>query len=294
MNNAQTANRPTLIESGLDFSRYGYFMRPIPRDEPHVLTTPEAARWFELEDLIAQLIGGDFTAVPAVLECCRQSRDWRIKTVATQILGHAGTIDCYRDMRAELEQDSVRERDVVDVATRERVLLYCGAFAGWARLDVVPVLLDLYLALRSKRTPEIALLPLLMAELLTDDRGTMIAHEPPEEHIEDYFDLVMERYESLAETLGSEKILVYRGALFSVQGLAKGMRHLTTRYVSSELRRLRARFEPATGIDCSAMFEGSTTNALVAAAIAERFLESSDAARFKPGVRYFFGHQIPD
>lgn len=286
--------RPTLPEAGLDFRRYGYFTRAIPRDGQATPSDPERQRWQALEELIARLERGDFAAAPAVLALCRESRDWRLKTVATRVLGHAGTVECFRDMRAEIEADLGRRRDQIDVATREVILLYSRSFASWGRLDVVPVLMDQYLTLRLKRTPEIALLPLLMADLLVDDERTMIAHEPPEDCLEDYLNLVMERFERLSQQLGSEKVIVFRGALLSVPGLAERMRRPGTSYVASELLTLRERFEPATGTDCSAIFASSKASPLAAADLAERFLDSGAAEGYQPGVRYFFGHPIPD
>ena len=52
--------------------------------------------------------------------------------------------------------------------------------------------------------------------------------------------------------------------------------------------------EPATGTDCSAIFAGSKASPLAAADLAERFLDSGAAEGYQPGVRYFFGHPIPD
>lgn len=209
-----------------------------------------------------------------------------------QILGDTGSVDCFREIRAEIE--ALRKRVSFDVATCDTVLRACRAFTAWGRLDVVPVLMDQYLTLRLNGTSEIAVLPLLMADLLSDDEGTMIAHEPPEHHLEDYLNLVMNEYESVVARLGSDKVHVFRGELQSVRGLAERMRRLTTRYVSGELVALRRRFEPATGVDCSEIFANDSFDPLAAAAIAEEFLDGDAAARFEDGVRYFFGHRIPD
>jgi len=63
----------------------------------------------------------------------------------------------------------------------------------------------------------------------------------------------------------------------------------------------RARLEHAwwmfgaiTGVDCRAFFsDDGNLQRLSAAAIVEDYLDSFDA-QFQPGVRYFFGHRIPD
>jgi hypothetical protein len=197
-------------------------------------------------------------------------------------------------MRAELEQHPMRKQEELDVPYRELTMIYCRAFALWGRLDVVPVLMDQYLTLRLKRTPEISGLPILMADLLVDDESSMMAHDPPEHMLEDYLNLVMNQYDSVVAKLGSDKVFVFRGELYSVRAIAERMRHLTTRYRAAELARLREHFEPATGIDCSAIFAGESASPLAAASIAEAFLDSDEGKRFEPGKRYFFGHPIPE
>lgn len=293
MTSTDLSTRPTLRECGLDFRRYGYFTRPMPHEASPSRDAPEAPRWLVLQDVITQLSRGDFSALPVALECFRKTDDWRLKATAARVLGDAGTVECFREMRAELEQHPGRKRDAIDVETREVFLLHCRAFAAWGRLDVVPVLMDQYLTLRLKQTPEIEVLPLLMAELLAPKTGSMIAHEPPEDQLENYLNLVMNEYESLSEKLGSTKVLVYRGAAQSVRGLAGRMRHLVARTPSLELARIRARFEPATGIDCSGIFEDGQARTLAAAELAEQFLEDPRSDRFEDGARYFFGHRVP-
>lgn len=288
------SDRPTLIEAGLDFRRFGYFTRPLSEGDLCAVGPAAAAEWRLLENSIAALQAGDFSAGPALLAGLRASSDWRFKQVAILVLGHAGTVDCFREMRVELDGLPVREVQQVDVATRELFLLYCGAFAAWGRLDVVPVLMDCYLSLRVKATPEIAILPLLMQGLLTAERGSMIGEEPPEDRLEEYFSLVMSAHDDLVARLGSDKCHVHRGELLSVPALAQSMRHPQGRHVPSELRRLRERFEPATGIDCSGPFTAAAASPLEAAALAEDFLDSAAAASFEEGVRHFFGHRVPD
>ncbi|HEX5748770.1 MAG TPA: hypothetical protein VFZ09_21190 [Archangium sp.] len=301
MNETPIEDRPTLKDAGLDFQRFAYFTRPfaaIPRplakDLSSRLPADEDLHWVRFEMLLERLKSGDFSAAEDILSMCRKTENWRMKDVATRVLGHAGTVACFRHMREELEQHPMRRQERIDVAYRESVLLYCRAFALWGRLDVVPVLMDQYLTLRLKKTPEISSLPILMAELLMDDRKTMIAHEPPEDSLEDYLNLVMNQYDEVTAKHGSEKVFIYRGDIFSVRAIAERMRHLTTRYPAAELARLRERFEPATGIDCSVIFSGERVSTLAAATIAESFLESDEAKKFEPGKRYFFGHPLPE
>ncbi|WP_043391730.1 hypothetical protein [Archangium violaceum] len=294
MNEIPIEARPTLKEAGLDFNHFAYFTRPIAAALPS--RTPGAAdiHWIQLEALINKLKSGDFSAAEDILRLCRETTDWQMKFAATRVLGHAGTIDCFKRMREELEQHPMRKQESIDVPSRTLVLTYCRAFALWGRLDVIPVLMDQYLALRLKQTPEISLLPLLMSDLLVDDDSTMIAHDPPEDALEDYLNLVMNQYDAVTAKHGSDKVFVFRGDLYSVRAIAERMRHLTTPYQAADLTTLRERFEPATGIDCSVIFSEEDVSTLAAATIAESFLESDDGKKFEPGRRYFFGHPIPE
>ena len=285
--------RPTLIEAGLNFSAFGYFTHPLAQNRPPQVAPARLEHWLQLEALIRRLQAGDVDAAALVLALCRQSRDWALRTVATRVLGHAAPPDCFRDMRRELDALALGTRDHIDVETRELVLLYCRAFGAWGRLDVVPALLDYYLTLRLRKTPEISLIPLLIGQLIVGKPASMIPLEPPEDQLDEYLNLVMGECEDLAARLGSEKALVFRGALQSVRGYAERMRQLDSRYPAVDLALLRERFEPATGIDSGAIFAGKSVSTLAAAAIAEAFLESPESARYEPGHRYFFGREIP-
>ncbi|NJK31974.1 MAG: hypothetical protein HC927_05885 [Deltaproteobacteria bacterium] len=56
----------------------------------------------------------------------------------------------------------------------------------------------------------------------------------------------------------------------------------------------RRRFEASTGIDCSEFYSDGEFFPLVAAARLEAWIDSPEADRYEPGVRYFFGHRIPN
>jgi hypothetical protein len=56
----------------------------------------------------------------------------------------------------------------------------------------------------------------------------------------------------------------------------------------------REKFEGATGIDCSPFFRGGRFQAAAAIAILEEFVSSKRSRDFREGVRYFFGHAIPE
>lgn len=287
-----SAERPTLVDDGLNFSRFGYFTRPIRAGDARVRDQVAVTDWIALEELLHRLQHGDFSATLALRGLLRGSPDWRVKSAAACVLGYAESASGFRAMRAEVEGWDALKADAIDVKARELLLLYCRAFARWARVDVVPFLVDQYLTLRLKQTPEIALLPRLIASLLVE-RGSMIAHEPPDDALDDYLSLVMNRYEEVTAELGSDKAIVHHGSLLAVPDLAHRLLDPDMRFPSVELPALREPFESFTGIDCSAMFPGGRASPLAAAAFVEHLLDAGSLAGFEPGVRYFFGRPVP-
>ncbi|OBU66494.1 hypothetical protein A9K58_12110 [Stenotrophomonas maltophilia] len=81
------------------------------------------------------------------------------------------------------------------------------------------------------------------------------------------------------------------GPAATVDAIAARLRRLREPCFPFELRR---RFECATGIDCSCFYQERVFRPMHASALLEAFLEDSDAGGFESGVRYFFGHRIPD
>jgi hypothetical protein len=90
---------------------------------------------------------------------------------------------------------------------------------------------------------------------------------------------------------------VFQGRPLDIGKLAEDMldilRSRARRFELPAFATLRHRFEASTGIDCRAFYKNDDVQPLAAAEILERFLESGAAARFVPGKRYFFGHEVP-
>ena len=91
--------------------------------------------------------------------------------------------------------------------------------------------------------------------------------------------------------------IVAEGDSLSMPGIARRLlsrlagREATAGRIGHGLRCFRA----MTGLDCRDVYtKEGTLQRLTAAAFIEDWLESSEAERFAPGGRYFFGHRIPD
>ncbi len=106
----------------------------------------------------------------------------------------------------------------------------------------------------------------------------------------------MEKYTDLINQFKSENTPVLHGQQFSVRGLALRLQnHLRGSEINDVyVARDRHRFESATGIDCRKFFNKGSVKVMAAAAIVEEFLESPESEKYEDGVRYFFGHRIPE
>jgi hypothetical protein len=134
-------------------------------------------------------------------------------------------------------------------------------------------------------------------------RRKMAPLPPPpfEEYYYDYEEYIAEvrriRDEVLRNCGGTLETPLLGGKSFSVVELAhRILRHAREGEDSTRTNFERMAFEGATGIPCKDFFDPSRDhdfNPLAAAAIVEDFVQSPAAQKFKPGVRYFFGHPIP-
>ena len=156
----------------------------------------------------------------------------------------------------------------------------------------VPIMLEIYLVTRDR--PDAELLAFSISDILEAEPGPVFLAELPDH---EYRESVLEIYGRLCDALGSSEVAVRHGRPFSVLSTA---RHLLAMLTSPELDaedvpEERMYFEAATGVDCRDFFdEAHELRPLAAASIVEEFLGSPEAARYEDGVRYFFGHRIPD
>ena len=113
------------------------------------------------------------------------------------------------------------------------------------------------------------------------------------ESIDGYCGMVDRTWKELADRFGTTDLYIWLGEPTSVRRMAKVIiAKAREPYFSFEIRH---KFEASTGINCSAFYKADQSfQPLSAAAIAEDFLNSPRAAQFVDGMRYFFGHPLPD
>jgi hypothetical protein len=166
---------------------------------------------------------------------------------------------------------------------------YCSALHYRGKLADVPGILRAYE--RIAEFPDSDIVPVWLSNLLEPEDGVVSVQVRPDD-LPDYLKTVSDRYNELAAELGTDQVIVFRGARFGVVPLAQYvLRRIQHPYVRDELRH---RFEASTGIDCTGFYRNGDLRPLAAAVILEDFLASPAADAFEPGVRYFFGHRIPD
>ena len=108
---------------------------------------------------------------------------------------------------------------------------------------------------------------------------------------------VRKQRDKVLQGLGADGAWVYEGVPFDVIATANRLvKRLSSQSIEKDrMIRERMAIEANTGISFEqARDKQGNLIALPALAILETFLESDEVARFQPGQRYFFGHEIPD
>jgi len=106
--------------------------------------------------------------------------------------------------------------------------------------------------------------------------------------------------ETFQELVSSQKLYeqetLVEGKRLNIRGVAQRLlTRVRTGVHPDRIEVGRMLLEATTGLNCRAFFDDSgRLQNLTAAAIIEDFLDGGDADRYQPGVRYFFGHRIPD
>lgn len=100
--------------------------------------------------------------------------------------------------------------------------------------------------------------------------------------------------DQLVALMGRDDIACLRGAPLSLADVARRMLDIASGPTTGLFAHYRLVFEAYTGWDCRHFYREHRLQKLVVAATLEDFLDSGEADRYEPGVRYFFGHRIPD
>lgn len=245
-----------------------------PSIDPNIDVTKDYHHRPDLACAIAldQAKRGNFTLIPSILDLYRTTGRQIIDSMIQGIVAYAGPASCF-DRIVEV---------VKSAPELQPVLAFCGIMAVRGELSYVPIFLEKYRANQAYSDAA------YMGDYIDDILGGNLAPVDPDE----FSDQVLDRYNQLLKTTSNERMLCFRGRLYSVPLLGEHLLEAVRRpYFQPSWRRS---FEAATGIDCSPWYVNGILQPLAATAILEEFLDSPEIKKYKPGIRYFFGHVIPD
>lgn len=262
---------------GLDFSGDGYFSELLVRTRiPEA--APDAPQWDVWEYALASAVHGDFRPMPRVVDVHANYSDYLLRYCACLLLEDAITDAALMALRQNVRawRDPLLKIDA------------CHIFATVGRLELVPLILDLFEPLRG--LDEADTVTIRLSWMLEPELGDICL---PEHTVTNrrYRELVLRRCEEVRQVVPDPRASVFLGEAFSVRQLARGMlRSLARGELPPEWRQ---RFEASSGIDCSSFYKERNLRPLRAAAVLEEFLEDPASGRYVEGARYFFGRRVP-
>jgi hypothetical protein len=268
-------------KTGIDWWSGGYHGCPdtAPQSSlPLSLRTPEWEAWIAVLRLAKQ---GDFSKTATLLDIYANASSTIVEAACATLVADAGDPAAFRRIEAEL-----RPRQT----GYEKTINFCDALQARGRLGDVPLMLECFERIATIKDADI--IPSQLSRLL-EPEPDLISEPSDFASLDDYREAVLALYRKVLDEIGSEERFVFLGKPYGVVPMAKA---LLGRLQKPHVQIFwRQRFEAPTGINCSAFYDAEKVlQPLAAAEIVEDFLESPKAAEFEDGVRYFFGHRIPD
>ena len=264
---------------GVQFLGDGYFAFIDYSVDPNRKPDSYASPWELWVATLARARTGDFSWVPKLLDLYLRSEDYVLKAQCADLLADAAPTTTVARIRESVAAKLIRgDRYDPQFAVDMSQVLFANM-----RLSDVQLLLATYQGGAQFEDTEIIIsyLEYILGGIeLKGGVGNLASDS----------ELVMRRVEQLADRSGSDAVRLWQGEPFSVAGFAKNWLETSV----PDPITMRRSFEATTGIDCRPFFENEEFQPLVAAATLEDFVESPATAMYEVGVRYFFGHRIPD
>lgn len=267
----------------------GYFAYPDVIDmqrDGNRPSRPKAALYPQWIETLRRAKLGDFSHIPALVAMVSSDTDPISLSLCKALLGDAGattTIDAIALKLANGEPNTASGEPDFEVT-----LVWSSILSRRGKLADMPHILAAYARFAEIRDADI--LPCYLCDCL--ETSALLSAPEDFDSLDSYRAAVTARCAELSDRFGTDQVLLHEGEPLSVTGLAERiLRRLREPYFPYDLRR---RFECATGIDCSSFYENGFFKPMQAAALIQDFLESPQSRQFEDGVRYFFGHRIPD
>ncbi|MCG6577016.1 hypothetical protein EGM97_20160 [Pseudomonas sp. AF32] len=266
----------------VDWQGRGYFAYPDVVTMPpgrEVGRLPQEGDYFQWLEALRRAKLGDFSLLPGLVELGSGDTHPVNRRLCAELLGDAGPTSTVDSLATRLASEEVG---------LELTLAWGAVLTRRGKLADMPIVLAAFERVATISDAEI--LPVHLSGCL--ETGYELCDHQDYDSLESYRNAVLNRCAELAGRFGTDQVCVDGGEPLSVIGLAQRiLRRLREPCFPFELRR---RFECATGIDCSSFYHDRVFRPMQASALLEAFLEDPHASRFESGVRYFFGHRIPD
>ncbi|MCP3138552.1 hypothetical protein [Pyxidicoccus xibeiensis] len=291
----------SLIELGAGM----HFTAPPPPDVADLRHLASHNPWQVIPCILANLQQGRFDVSRRLVRLMHETRDADVWNACATLLSYATPYSVIRELEAASETLLEPKRSPY---TRR---YFCEILSCSAGVWGVPHLIRHYQELKDRKVEaevEYYISQVLEAEPGPIANGPRVLWEsnglpPPFEEStpvylnEEYLALLESTFQRLVSSQRlREGETIIEGGRLNIRDVAQ--RLLTRVQTGERLDRIamgRMLLESTTGLNCRAFFDDSgRLKNLTAAAIVEEFLERGDADRYQPGVRYFFGHRIPD
>lgn len=290
----------TFIESAHGF----HFSGAPPPDVADIRNLTASDPWRVLACSLANLHKGRFEVTEQLGALMQRTDDAEIWNACVLLLSYAAPYPAIRAIISRFD-------DRVDGSTPYVDRYICELLARSGGVWGVDRLISIYRALGDRKVK--AVVEGYLAQMLEEEPGP-ISSGPREEwgsngapppfedfiqvyHDEEYLDLLRQTFNKLraSEHLQPQDAM-FEGHRLNICLVAQRfLERLRRGEDSARVELGRMHLEATTGLDCSDFFDSKyRLRPLAAAAIVEHFLESPAATDFEPGVRYFFGHRIPD
>ena len=290
----------TLLERGDGF----FLSSPPPFDVLDDACLNSHDSWGAISFVLENVKRGRFNTVSELIGIMQRDTSADIWDACGTLLSFAAPYSILRSFLETFHRQIYEEKQL-------HVLRYsCGILSRSMGFWAVPIMIKLYTLLQSdiKKQEVEGLLSEVLEETPSQvDAGpvieTKITGLRPLEEVEtirrdqDYVNMLIESTNALETSCQlSPSTPINEGKVFSLRSMAKDLLvKLNSGEDSQRIERGRMLLEGTTGLDCRSFYSTEyRLQPLSAAAVVEEFLESLDADKYEPGVRYFFGHRIPD
>lgn len=285
----------TFLERGDGF----HFSAPAPAgigDRRHLKSSDP---WEVLACALLNLQQGQFDVAPIAIELMKRADDVNVWIACAHLLGFAAPGRIVDSLFGQFSA----------TADEPRRRYLCSAAVDAGRLWAAEQMLAIY---PTADPDEQRYFHFELSWLLEEKPGRLeegpevteireADYEAPEEKVD------LEGYVKIAEKRVASLMLDHEIAVSRGHAIAEGGPVNIKEMADTLLARLkqgdrnyridrgRMLLEAATGFDCQGFFnEHFILQRLAASAIVEEMIESVDFTKYEPGVRYFFGHRIPD